>query len=477
MRTHGTNPWLVLVLICFAQFMVVLDATVVNVALPSIQADLGLSEANLQWIVNAYTLVFGGFLLLGGRAGDILGRKRLFLFGLVVFTVASLLDGLADLGGDADRLPRAAGPRRRVHLAGRARDHHDHVRRGHRAREGARRLGCDRDRRQRVRPHRRRRADRAALVAVDLLHQRADRHRRVRPLAAADPESKDETAHHGFDVAGAVTATGGLMMLVYAIVQAHEQGWISRATLGLFAVSVGLLVAFVLIEQRAKEPLVRLNIFRVRSLTAANVVMLLVASGIFAMFFFNSLYIQQVLGFGPLKAGLAFLPFTAGIMVSAGLASQFSPIVGVRSVAIVGMVISALGMLLLTRVPADGLVPGRHAPGADPDVARHGRGVRPAHADRDHRPQERGPGARVGPLQHVAADRRCARARDPLHDRREPRRGVDRNAMPSTLVDGFHWAFAGAAVFVLAGLVLLLVLLRKEDVAQISAETAPVPIG
>ncbi len=129
MTRHSTNPWLILVLICFAQFMVVLDATVVNVALPSIQKDLGLSEANLQWIVNAYTLVFGGFLLLGGRAGDLLGRKRLFLFGLVVFTTASLLDGLSSSSGMLIGARGAAGARRGVHLAGGARDHHDDVRR------------------------------------------------------------------------------------------------------------------------------------------------------------------------------------------------------------------------------------------------------------------------------------------------------------------------------------------------------------
>ena len=136
MKRHATNPWVVLVLICFAQFMVVLDATVVNVALPSIQKDLGMTEANLQWVVNAYTLVFGGFLLLGGRAGDLLGRKRLFLIGLVIFTGASFLDGAVDQLGDADRLARAAGPRRGVHLARGALDHLDDVRRGRRSAPG-----------------------------------------------------------------------------------------------------------------------------------------------------------------------------------------------------------------------------------------------------------------------------------------------------------------------------------------------------
>src|SRR5947207_3133193 len=238
MRT-ATNPWVVLVLICLAQFMVVLDATIVNVALPSIQKDLDLSEGNLQWIVNAYTLVFGGFLLLGGRAGDLLGRKRLFLVGLVVFT-------------------------------------------------------------------------------------------------------------------GAVTVTGGLMSLVYAIVDAQNAGWGSTKTLGFFALALVLLAAFVVIESRAKAPLVRLSIFRIRSLFTANIAMFLAMSGMFAMFFFNTLYIQRVLGYGPLEAGLAFLPFTAGIMISASIASQFAPRIGVRPVAAAGFLLTAAGLLLLTQLPVHG---------------------------------------------------------------------------------------------------------------------------
>src|SRR5262249_43110894 len=136
--------------------------------------------------------------------------------------------------------------------------------------------------------------------------------------------------------------------------KAQEEGWTSAVTLGTFAGAFLLLAAFIVIELRSSAPLVRLDIFRVRSLTTANVVMFLVASGLFAMFFFNSLYIQRVLGYGPLKAGLAFLPFTAGIMISAGLASQFAPRIGVKPVAVVGMIVTAAGMLLLTRIPVDG---------------------------------------------------------------------------------------------------------------------------
>ena len=354
MRRASTNPWVVLVLVCFAQFMVVLDATVVNVALPSIQKDLGLSEANLQWIINAYTLVFGGFLLLGGRAGDLLGRKRLFLFGLVVFTTASLLNGLAVNSGMliACRALQGLGaafisPAALAIITTTFEE----------GAERAKALGVW-----------------AAIAiggsAVGLIVGGALTQLISWPWIffinvpvgiavfllslRGVPESKDEHAERSFDVAGAVSVTGGLMTLVYAIVEAQQQGWTSARTLGLFALAALLLVAFVVIEMRSKAPLVRLSIFRVRSLTAANVSMFLVASGLFATFFFNTLYIQRVLGYGPLEAGLAFLPFTGGIMVSAGLASKFAPRIGVRPVAIVGMAVTIAGMALLTRMPVGG---------------------------------------------------------------------------------------------------------------------------
>src|SRR6476659_9671318 len=231
MSRHSTNPWLILVLVCFAQFMVVLDATVVNVALASIQNERALSEATLQWIVNAYTLVFGGFLLLGGRAGDLLGRKRLFLFGLVVFTVASLLDGLAITSGMliGSRALQGLGaafisPAALAIITTTFQE----------GAERAKALGVW-----------------AAIAiggsAVGLVVGGALTQLLSWPwiffinvpvgiavfLASARyvPESKDTMAHRSFDVAGAVTVTGGLMTLVYAIVEAQEQSWTSVRTL------------------------------------------------------------------------------------------------------------------------------------------------------------------------------------------------------------------------------------------------------
>src|SRR5438105_11146953 len=295
MSRHSTNPWVVLVIICLAQFMVVLDATIVNVALPHIQTSLGFTEASLQWVINAYTLVFAGLLLLGGRAGDLLGRKRLFLVGLVVFTAASFLNGIATNSGMLIGLralqglgavlisPAALSIISTTFAEGKERSRALGV-------WAAIAIG----------------GSAVGLVLGGALTQ-AFSWRWIffvnvpvgifAFLAALRivPESKDEHAHRGYDIAGAVTVTGGLMTLVYAIVKAETDGWGSTTTIGLFLAALALLVSFVFIEMRSKEPLVRLSIFRTRSLLTANLTMFLVATGMFAMFFFITLYLQRVL--------------------------------------------------------------------------------------------------------------------------------------------------------------------------------------
>ena len=352
-RAHGVNPWLVLVLVCLAQFMVILDATIVNVALPSIQTDLGMSESSLQWIVNAYALLFGGFLLLGGRAGDLIGRKRVFLAGLVLFTAASLLCGLAT-GETMLILAR-----------------------------GLQGLGA-----ALVSP--------AALsIVTTTFREGAERTKALGVWAAIAvgggavglvvggilveafswpwiffvnvpvgiaafilslrfvPESKDEHVHKSFDLAGAVTVTGGLIALVYGIVRSAESGWGSAEVLGFLALAAVLLVAFVLIEGRSAEPLVRLSIFSVKTVRGANVAMFVVAAGLFAMFFFNTLYVQRVLGFSPLEAGLAFVPFTAGVIIGAGLSQRLVPALGAREVPVIGSALGVVGLLLFLRLTPD----------------------------------------------------------------------------------------------------------------------------
>src|ERR671937_340646 len=479
MTKQGTNPWVVLVLICIAQFMVVLDATIVNVALPSIQKDLHLTEGNLQWIVNAYTLVFGGFLLLGGRAGDLLGRKRLFLIGLVVFTGASLVDGLASSEGMliAARALQGLGAAL-ISPAALSIISTTFAEGAERARAlgiwAAIAIG----------------GSAVGLILGGVLTQYFSWpwifFVNV-PVGVAAfllslrlvPESRDALAHQSYDVAGAVTVTGGLMSLVYAIVDAQSVGWGSAKTLGFFALAAALLATFVVIELRAKAPLVRLSIFRIRSLLTANVAMFLAMSGMFAMFFFNTLYIQRVLGYGPLKAGLAFLPFTAGIMISAGIASQFAPRLGVRPVAAVGMVLSAAGLLLLTQLP----VHGSYVANVLPSIALSSLGMGAVFMpltliattgleDRDQRlasgifntSQQVGGALGLAVLSTLATSKTTAAAGSPAHN----------------LVVGFHWAFGAGAVVILAAFAVMVALLRKRHVARIEAQAAtgePVMVG
>jgi EmrB/QacA subfamily drug resistance transporter len=474
---HSTNPWVVLVLVCLAQFMVILDATIVNVALPSIQKDLGLSEANLQWVVSAYTLVFGGFLLLGGRAGDLLGRKRLFLVGLVIFTAASLLNGLAQTEGMLI---------------------------GFRALQG---LGA-----ALISP--------AALSIISTTFEEgAERAKALGVWAAIAiggsavglilggfltqtfswpwiffvnvpvgvtafalslrliPESRDEHAHRSFDLGGAATATGGLMALVYAIVKASTDGWTAAVTLGFFTLAFVLLGSFVLIELRSKAPLVRLSIFRTRSLTTANVVMFLVASGMFAMFFFNTLYIQRVLGYGPLEAGLAFLPFTAGVMVSAGFAAKFAPRVGVRPIAAGGMILTVIGLLLLTQLQVDGSYAADVLPALILTSLGMGAVFMPLTLVATTGLEDEDQGLASG-LFNTSQQIGGALGLAILSTLAASKSSAAGGPQAEALVEGFHWAFAGAAVFVLAGLVTMLALLRSRHVARIEAEaaTAGVPL-
>jgi EmrB/QacA subfamily drug resistance transporter len=475
MSKHSTNPWLVLVLICIAQFMVILDATIVNVALPSIQKDLGLNEANLQWIINAYTLVFGGFLLLGGRAGDLLGRKRLFLIGLVIFTAASLLNGLSSSSGmligfralqglgAALISPAALSIISTTFAEGK---------------ERAKALGVW-----------------AAIAiggsAVGLVLGGALTQSFSWPwiffvnvpvgvvafFAALRyvPESKDENAHRSYDIGGAVSVTGGLMALVFAIVKAETDGWGSATTIGFFVLAVALLVSFIVIELRSAEPLVRLSIFRIRSLSTANLSMFLVGSGMFAMFFFNTLYIQRVLDYGPLKAGVAFLPFTAGVMVSAGFASGLTPRIGVRPVTAVGMIATVIGMLLFARMPVEGAYLTDVLPAMVICSVGMGAVFMPLTLvattglkDEDqglasglfNTSQQIGGALGLAILSTIAA-------------------GRTHGGSPEQLVHGFHYAFVGSAVFVAAALVTMLALLRKRDLRKIESveHVEPVVVG
>ena len=482
MTGRHVNAWLVLVLVCLAQFMVVLDATVVNVALPSIQKDLHMSEGDLQWIVNAYTLVFGGFLLLGGRAGDLIGRKRVFLAGVVVFTAASLVDGFAQsptwliIARGAQGLGGALVSPAALSIVNTTFD-----------------TEADRTKALGVWS-----AIAAGGGAVGLVVGGALTQAFSWPwvffvnvpvgivafvLAARFvPESKAEGERRSFDLAGAATVTAGLIALVYAIVRTNVAGWTSPETLGTGGAAVVLLVLFVLIERRSAAPLVRLDIFRVPTLRASNLTLLLVMSGLFAMFFFNSLYVQRVLGYSPLNAGLAFLPFTAGIVIGAGAAQQLGVRIGLRQTAMVGMAIATVAILWLVRLGPHG----HYLPDLLPSILFVSIGMGLAFVPltllatgglpaRDaglasglfNTSQQVGGALGLAILSTVATSR-TNHAFTAAGPHPTPVQKAD------ALVHGFVGAFGGAAVFLAVGSVLLLLLLRKRHVDAVAA-TEPAP--
>jgi len=349
----GAIPtWAILAVCCAAQFMVVLDVSIVNVALPKMRADLGLSADGQQWIVNAYTLTFAGFLLLGGRAADLFGRRRVFMLGLALFTVSSLLGGLAQNGASliAARAVQGIGgailaPATLSLITTTFTD-----------------------------PSSRRRAlgiwsataasgaaagVLAGGILTDLLDWRWVLFVNV-PIGAvliaaaavALTESKAEN-RPSLDVAGAVTVTGGLALLVYGIVSTDTRSWGSAATIFTLLGAAVLLAAFVVIESRvAKHPLVPLRVFRMRSISASNGIAVMIGAALFGFNFFLSLYLQQVNGYGPLKAGLAFLPAALATMVGAIVGTRLVVRLGARRQLVIGPLIAAAGMVWLSQLSA-----------------------------------------------------------------------------------------------------------------------------
>jgi EmrB/QacA subfamily drug resistance transporter len=354
MPSTASNKWLALALLAAAQFVVILDASIVNVALPSIGADLNFSQENLSWVVNAYVLVFGGFLLLGGRMADLLGRRRLFMTGLVLFAVASLAGGLSQTEGQLIVARAVQG------LGGAL-----------------------------LSP--------AALSLVTVLFEEGSERNKAMGvwgavagsggavgvllggmltewagwewvlfvnvpvgIAAAAlaprllPESRNE-GHRHFDFAGAFSVTAGLSLLVYTLVDANNAGWASTQTLGLGALSLALIAAFYVIERRSKAPLMPFpGIFRMRTITGINVSAVLIAAALFSMFFFISLYMQQVLGFSALEAGLAYLPLAVGIIITAGATAGLVTRFGFKPVLVAGLVVTAGGLVWFSQVSPDG---------------------------------------------------------------------------------------------------------------------------
>jgi EmrB/QacA subfamily drug resistance transporter len=475
-QTSERRKWLILLIACLAQFMVVLDATIVNVALPSIQRGLGFSAASLPWVVNAYTLVFGGFLLLGGRAGDLLGRKRLFLAGVALFSFASLLNGLAQTSSMliAGRALQGLGaallsPAALSIITTTFTD----------TRERTRALGVWS-------------AIAAGGGAVGLLLGGALTDLASWPwifivnipvglfaLALAArfiPESRIEAKHRSFDLAGAVTVTSGLVVIVYAIVKAQAYGWGSGRTIGLLAAGAVLLATFVFIESRSVAPLMRLSIFRVRTLAVGDGVLLLVASGMFGMFFFASLYVQEILGYSPLRAGLAFLPVTVGIAIGAGVAQPLIRRIGVRNVSVIGVTLAAAGMSWLTRLPVHGSYVGDLLVGLMPMSIGMGltfvpitllgtSGVKAEDSGLAsglfNTAQQVGGSLGLAILSTLAASQTSSL--------------VSRHAAPTPgdLVAGYQVAFTAATVMLATGAVILVAALRRRHLQDFKVELTP----
>ena len=346
--------WFALAVIVAAQFMVVLDVAIVNVALPSIKTDLHFTQESLQWVITAYAIFFGGLLLLGGRLADLLGRRRIFVAGVVIFTVSSLLNGLAwsegsliafrSLQGLGAALlsPAALSILTTTFAEGRERNLALGVWGAASGSGGAAGvlLGG---------------ALTSALSWSWIFFINVPAGLIVLGLSPwLLPESRADLDHRHFDTAGAASITGGLMLLVYAMTRATQHGWATTETIGLLAASAALVAAFVAIELRSKAPLLPLRIFRLRTLTASNVSGLLLAAAMFSQFFLLTLYMQQVLHYSALQTGVAYIALTLTIIAFSGVAQALTTRFGVRRVLPVGMTVAAVGLVLYARLPVHG---------------------------------------------------------------------------------------------------------------------------
>jgi EmrB/QacA subfamily drug resistance transporter len=346
--------WTALVVLCVGMLMIILDATVVNVALPAIQDELGFSQSNLAWVMNAYLIAFGGLLLLAGRLGDLIGRKSIFMAGLAVFTAASLLCGAAqsqEVLIGARFVQGVGGAMTSAVILGMI------VTMFPEPREQAKAIA--------VYSFVASAGASIGLLAGGVITQAINWHwiflvnlpigiaTAVFATRLVDRE-EGIGLRQGADVAGAVLVTGSLMLMVYTIVQASEHGFGSLRTLALGAVALALLGAFIAREARTRTPLVPLRIFRSRNVSGANVVQILMVAGLFGMFFLGALYLQGVLGYDAIETGLAFLPVSVGIgVLSLGFSARLMARFGERATLLPGLVLIVAGLLLFARAPVD----------------------------------------------------------------------------------------------------------------------------
>jgi EmrB/QacA subfamily drug resistance transporter len=476
MVASDRRKWLALALLSVVQFMVVLDIAIVNVALPSIQVDLGFSQENLQWVISAYALVFGGFLLLGGRAADLLGRRRIFLVGVVVFTLASLFAGLAwseatlvgarafqGLGA-AIITPAALSILSTTFVEGRERNIALGVWGavgGFGAAAGVLLGGILTD----------------ALSWEWIFFVNVPVGVTAFALAPVLLRESRDARVKTFDLPGAVLVTGGLSLLVYAITQAGRDGWFAGGTIAFFAAAAVLLAGFVGWEARHPEPLMRFGILRTRTVSGANVAGFIMGTAMFSMFLMLTLYMQQVLGYSAMKTGIAYLAVAGTAIVWSAVAAQLVTRVGVKPVLVLGMTLLTAGLVYFTQVSVGGSYVGDLLPGFlligigigfafVPISIAALAGVQAAEAGLAsgliNTSQQIGGALGIAALSTIATS------------------GTDDavaagSALPDALVDGFSSAFLAGVVIAGLGIVAALTLIRREELEhpQEMAEAEP----
>jgi len=467
MVVSDRRKWLALALLSAVQFMVVLDIAIVNVALPSIQVDLGFSQENLQWVISAYALVFGGFLLLGGRAADLLGRRRIFLVGTIVFTISSLLAGLAWseaslIGarafqglGAAVITPAALSILSTTFVEGRERNIALGVWGavgGFGAAAGVLMGGVLTD----------------ALSWEWIFFVNIPVGLTALVLAPILLKESRDASVKSFDALGAVLVTSGLSSLVYAITQAATDGWLAGKTVAFFAASIVLLLGFIAWEVRHPEPLMRFGILRTKTVTGANVAGFILGTATFSLFLMLTLYMQQVLGYSPMKTGVAYLAVAGTAIFTSAIAAQLVTRIGVKPVLVVGMTSLTAGLVYFTQVSVGGsyladLLPGflliavglgfSFVPISIAALA----GIQPAEAGLAsgliNTSQQIGGALGIAALSTIAT----SRTEDAI---------AGGSTQAAALVSGFHGAFLAGVILAAIGIVAALTLIRRDELEQ-----------
>jgi EmrB/QacA subfamily drug resistance transporter len=477
MTMDSRTRWFALVVLCLGSLMIVLDTTIVNVALPSIKADLGFSRTSLAWVVNAYLLTFGGFLLLGGRLGDVYGHRRLFLAGITLFTLASLACGLSTTQGMLVAARTVQGLGGAVASA----------------------VSLSLMMTLFTEP-----AERAKAMGVfgfvaagggsigvllgGILTDVLDWHwiflvnlpigvlvvvLSLRLL----PSARSAAGQRRLDVLGAVTVTVALMLAVYAIVNGNQAGWTSAQTLGLLAAAATLLGVFLVIESRVSSPLMPLSLFRLRNVATANVVGVLWAAAMFAWFFLSALYLQQVLGYSPLQVGLAFLP--ANLIMGAfslGLSAKLVMRFGIRGPLAAGLLLAAVGLALFVRAPVGGTFVVDVLPSMILLGFGAGMALNPVllAAMSDVRPEESGLASGIVNTSFMMGGALGLAVLASLAASRTSSLRADGEDLLTSLTGGYHLAFAVGAVFAATAAVLGAVLLRSGQAEPAPAQAEPV---